>query len=161
MPSTYTPIASTTLGSAQSSVTFSGISGTYTDLVVIVNAKGITAANPGLRFNGDTGTNYSSTVVNSQTGAISFRYTSTTILYSHNAGASMNNVWTTFIANIQNYSNSTTHKSVLSRYNTIAELDEAAGLWRSTSAITSVTVITDSNNYDVGSTFTLYGIKAA
>jgi hypothetical protein len=162
MPSTYTKIASTTLGSTASSVTLSSIPATYTDLVLVVNAKGTAAANPGLRFNSDSATNYSSTVINGNgVTAISFRYTSTDTLFSHNAGAAMSGTWTSFIANIQNYSNTTTYKTALNRYNTSTELDGCVGLWRSTAAITSVTVVTSTNSYDIGSSFTLYGIKAA
>jgi hypothetical protein len=158
---TYTQIASTTLGSAAASVTFSSIAGTYTDLVLIVNAKGTAAANPGIRFNSDSATNYSSTAISGNgASAISFRYTSTDTLFSHNSGAAMNGVWTSFIANIQNYSNTTTYKSALTRYNASNELDGCVGLWRSTAAITSVTVVTSTNTYDIGSTFTLYGILA-
>ena len=39
MPATYEPIATTTLGSAQATVTFSSIPGTYTDLVLITNSR--------------------------------------------------------------------------------------------------------------------------
>ena len=162
MAVTYEKIATNTLGSAASSVTFSSIPSTYTDLVLIVNAKGTAAANPGLRFNSDSATNYSSTAMNGNgVSAISFRYTSTDTLFSHNSGAAMNGVWTSFIANIQNYSNTTTYKSALTRYNTSTELDGCVGLWRSTAAITSVTVVTSTTSYDIGSSFTLYGIKAA
>jgi len=61
MPSTYTPIATTTLGSAASSVTFSSISGAYTDLVLV--GAGTLASNLYLnvKFNNDTGSNYSRT----------------------------------------------------------------------------------------------------
>ncbi|NBQ97859.1 MAG: hypothetical protein EBU12_06490, partial [Microbacteriaceae bacterium] len=57
---TYSQIASTTLGSAASSVTFSSIAATYTDLVIVVQAA-VTAGSIALRmqFNSDTGTNYS------------------------------------------------------------------------------------------------------
>jgi hypothetical protein len=159
---TYTQIASTTLGTAASSVTFSSIAGTYTDLVVVVNVKGTAAANPGLRFNSDSATNYSSLAINGNgVSAASFRYTSSDTLFSHNAGAAMNGIWTSFIANIQNYSNATTYKTALTRYNTSTELDACVGLWRSTAAITSVAITTHTNSYDIGSTFSLYGILAA
>ena len=61
--STYTPIATNTLGSAQASVTFSSISGSYTDLVLIINAGTSDASEQDclIRVNGDTGSNYSAT----------------------------------------------------------------------------------------------------
>ena len=61
--STYTPIASVTLSAATSSVTFSGIPQTYTDLVVVINAgnSGGTGYGIALQCNNDTGSNYSFT----------------------------------------------------------------------------------------------------
>ena len=57
--STYSTIATTTLGSAQSSVTFSSISGSYTDLRLIINTKNTTSTtDTKLQFNGDTNQNY-------------------------------------------------------------------------------------------------------
>jgi hypothetical protein len=56
MAKTYEPIATTTLSSAQSSVTFSSISGSYTDLVLVSNVSG-SGGNANLRvtLNSDTG----------------------------------------------------------------------------------------------------------
>ncbi len=60
MPATYEPLATTTLGSAASSVTFSSISGSYTDLVVVFSGTaGGGNSNLILTFNSDTGSNYS------------------------------------------------------------------------------------------------------
>ena len=63
MAITYEPIATTTLGTSASSVTFSTIPGTYTDLVLVV--AGTSAATNGneMQFNGDTGNNYSFTLL--------------------------------------------------------------------------------------------------
>jgi len=60
---TYEPIATTTVSnSSTSTVTFSSISGTYTDLIIIGNlGSETTNAFPYLQFNGDTGSNYSYT----------------------------------------------------------------------------------------------------
>ena len=58
MTATYDCIATTTLGSDQASVTFSAISGNYTDLVIVGN--GALTAGAGtlfIRFNSDTGSN--------------------------------------------------------------------------------------------------------
>jgi len=61
--STYTPIATTTLGSSATSYTFTSIPSTYTDLVIVAQIKGDTTTYLNLRFNGDTGSNYSRTTL--------------------------------------------------------------------------------------------------
>jgi hypothetical protein len=55
---TYTPLANVTLGATAATVTFGSIPATMRDLVVIVN--GTTSSNvfTGLRFNSDSGSNY-------------------------------------------------------------------------------------------------------
>jgi hypothetical protein len=62
MTATYEKIATTTLGSTTATVTFSSISGAYTDLVLVERlVKSITGGSLQVRFNSDTGTNYSAT----------------------------------------------------------------------------------------------------
>jgi hypothetical protein len=163
--STYTPIATTTLGSATSSVTFSSISGSYTDIILVINAKQTATPNrwTTIRLNSDTGSNYSYTSLegdgssagsyresNQTRGAISFK-TSTAN-------------WGQNTVHFQNYSNSTTYKSWLSRGGAAdTGVVAIAGLWRSTSAITTILITLEGSgqNFDTGSMFTLYGIQAA
>jgi hypothetical protein len=157
--STYTPIATTTLGSAQATVTFSSFSG-YTDLIVILNGYQTVDDNVYLQFNSDTGSNYSCIALfgNGST-ATSFRDTSQTKM---NLGGLFTSSNGNAIYSIQNYSNSTTYKTVLARSNAAASGTQArVGLWRSTSAITTILVGSASGNFVSGSTFTLYGIAAA
>jgi hypothetical protein len=159
---TYEPIATTTLGSAQSSVTFSSISGSYTDLVLIASAKGSVNDRSFLvRFNSDTGSNYSGTyIIGLGSSASSSRYTSES---SIRLGSVISNTnFDTYVVSINNYSNATTYKSLLSRENvsSIGVL-ALAGLWRSTNAITTINLLLNEGNFASGSTFTLYGIKAA
>ena len=76
------------------------------------------------------------------------------------------NVFTPVICNFNNYSNTTTYKTILSRTNHASEPSSRVGtqvaLWRSTSAITSIEIAeVIGTTWAVGSTFTLYGIKAA
>lgn len=159
MPATYEPIATTTLGSAQSSIAFSSIPGTYTDLVLVSNFTGSGGDfNALLTFNSDTGSNYSETVIyGNGSSAASGRQTSATSIRSgyNNAERTINRI------NIMNYSNSTTNKTVLIRWDSGGYTDLRVGLWRSTNAITSLSLTTNQNNFASGSTFTLYGIKAA
>ena len=160
MATTYEPIATTTLGSAAASVTFNSFSG-YTDLVLVCVAT--TALDDqflSIRFNGDSGSNYSNTYMTGDgNNATSGRNSNSTVAYI--AGSSSNTVPVSSITQIQNYSNSTTYKTLLSRTNDSSLLVQATvSLWRSTSAITSL-VIASNGNISSNSTFTLYGIKAA
>jgi hypothetical protein len=165
MPSTYTPIATTTLGSAQATVNFNTISATYTDLVLVISTAA-TAGNPDivLQFNSDTGTNYSVTSLSGNgTSATSTRASNqSSIKIDQTAtldGTLGNSV---YIVNVMNYSNATTNKTVVNRSNRAGSgVDASVGLWRSTSAITAIDIKTSSSTFITGSTFTLYGIKAA
>jgi hypothetical protein len=162
--STYTPIATTTLGSAQATVTFSSISASYTDLVLIA-AQGNnqnTDYDIYIRFNGDSGSNYSRTqLVGNGSTASSSRSSNNTEI---RLGPSIDNTPTSlFTLNVMNYSNTTTNKTALIRSGqasgyTVAEV----GLWRNTAAITSISfTLQGGYSYVAGSTFTLYGIAAA
>jgi hypothetical protein len=167
MASTYEPIATTTLGSAQSTITFSSIPSTYTDLVVVSYAQ--TTASSGspsinMRFNGDTSAVYSMTqLYGDGTSAVSGRVTGQSFAYFANIPNTSASAWGSGIGSIMNYANTTTFKTVLSRsadatFYTIARVN----LWRSTAAINSVTLYEGSSgNFNTGSIFTLYGIKAA
>ena len=162
--STYSTIATTTLGSTASEVNFNSISGSYTDLVMVVNGSTTTGKEVAVQFNGDTGSNYSRTIL-SGTGsaANSNRQSNQTVLslnFYGNMSASQPN---TTIIQIQNYSNSTTNKTVLARANDATSgLDAIVGLWRSTSAITSIKCLPYSaGTFASGLMITLYGILSA
>jgi hypothetical protein len=160
MPSTYTPIATQTLGSAAASVTFSSISGAYTDLKIVYATTASSSAVNYLRFNSDTGSNYSRTFYYGDgTGTASGRETNITGIYTP---FTMSTAITTNIIDIMNYSNTTTNKTCLVRSGATNNIVGAGVcLWRSTAAITSISIFCDAANFVTGSTFTLYGIKAA
>lgn len=157
--SAYEVISTQTLGSAAATVTFSSIPQTYTDLVLIASSAGSADVDIYGRLNGDTGSNYSGTrVYGNGSVAGSDRESSQTRMQ---LGLSRS-AQTTNILQINNYSNTTTYKTVFNRsteagYSTIAWVC----LWRSTAAISTVLLYPASGNFNTGSTFTLYGIKAA
>jgi len=163
MASTYEKIATTTLGSATNDVTFSSISGSYTDIVVICNTK-VTSGTADLwfNFNSDTGSNYSITFISGNGSAIqSARNTSATKMSVTNYGYLETTIGT-YIVNIQNYSNTTTYKTSLARANTTSNgLAAGVGLWRNTAAISTIKISPSADNFATGSTFTLYGILKA
>ena len=83
MATTYEAIQTTTLGSAAADITFSSIPATYTDLVLVyIGATVSNNINYYLRFNGDTGTNYSYTYLSGTGSAVgSGRGSTTAFLY--------------------------------------------------------------------------------
>ena len=160
---TYEPIATATASGSTDTITFSSIPQTYTDLVLINNAASSSgSAYIYARYNSDSGSNYSRTeLVGNGSTASSGRNSSEN--YGWFGGTSLS---TSFdynsIVNIMNYSNTTTNKTILIRANRASEQTAAVvSLWRSTSAITSMTVTLNGVNFASGSTFTLYGISAA
>ena len=161
MTATYEKIATTTLGSDTASVTFSSISSAYTDIVLIINGSFSSSENSyGMRVNSDTASNYSSTALYGDgSSAASLRQSNQTRMYVGRASTSNS----TSIIQIQNYSNTTTYKTVLSRGNSNSYVMTTVALWRSTSAINSITIAQfdfGAINLSTGSTFTLYGIKS-
>ena len=175
MPTTYEPIATTTLGSAASSVTFSSISGTYTDLIIAGQIRSTRSGEITDQYtfvlNSDTGNNYSSTTLydDNDSGAKSTRSSNASNIGlvrcpGPNAAA---DTFGTVLANFQNYSNSTTYKTILTRWGSQGDttyyfLGETVSLWRNTNAITSIEVKSvTSSNLAIGTSLTLYGIKAA
>ncbi len=167
MPATYEPIATTTLGSAASNITFSSIPNTYTDLKIVLVAAGSASEQVYVQFNGDTGTNYSQTYLQGNGGtAESLRQTSVAYIFAGYMadsvyGSSMRGLTTinifsyagsTFKTTLSEGSNNTNGQGLVSRH---------VGLWRSTSAITSVKLYPSTGNFTTGTIATIYGIKAA
>jgi hypothetical protein len=156
--STYTPIATTTLGSNQSSVTFSSL-GSYTDIVIVVGGTITVDQAIGVRFNGDTGTNYSYTrLFGDGTTATSDKATNSVFCYLGIVGTAQS----TLIGHINNYGNSTTYKTGIGRGNTSTYVSTYISTWRNTAAITSMTILpAGSNSLVTGTVVTLYGIASA
>ena len=169
MTATYEKIATTTLGSAAASTTFSSISGSYTDLVLIINNYFSSTSTPyiSLQFNSDTTSNYSSTHLEGNgSTASSNRFTSDTLMYfGYNVASSTTPSNGMAVINIMNYTNTTTFKTVLGRVGiingTLPGTSATVGLWRKTpEAITSILIKMNAGNLNSGCVFTLYGIKA-
>lgn len=166
MATTYEPIATTTLGSAQGTVSFSSISGSFTDLILVCNIAQSSGANSlRYRFNDDSGSNYSAThLYGNGSTASSGRESSATSAYINTTGTTTQEA--VFILHVMNYSNTTTNKTAIGRGNNASVgTDATVGLWRDTSAINKISVAMGgsfpTNNFASGSTFTLYGIAAA
>ena len=168
--STYTPIATYTVSSPVSSYTFNSIPGTYTDLVLVIQTKhSSTGGGSGYwvqcQINGDASpnTNYSNTYLRGSGAAVnSARYSNRTEgMFLGLCDDTQFGVYTT---SFQNYSNTTTYKTCISRGSSATDSVMAqVSLWRSTAAITSLKVWLENGSVNMvtGSTLSLYGISAA
>ena len=160
--STYSQIATQTLGSSAASVTFSNLPTIYTDLVLVINGSSANDSNGQIQFNGDTGNNYSMTVLQGNgSSATSSRTSSTSnfLGFTTGTGSAAPGVGVT---NIMNYTNNSTFKTSLSRHGASTTSTRAVvGLWRSTRPIYEIRIFTDNTNFAIGTVFTLYGITGA
>jgi len=173
MPATYEPIATTTLSSAATSVSFTSISSTYTDLFIVGQTGCSTTDYLTFRVgNGsvDTSAVYSATFLDGNGATVSSSRAggSSKIYVGSTVGIMNNSLNYSFYINLMNYSNTTTFKTFLNRIannnSSFPGTTGSVGVWRSTSAINIVTIAPDTNDgrtLIAGSTFTLYGIKAA
>jgi hypothetical protein len=167
MAVTYEPISTQTLSSAASTVTLSSIPSTYTDLVVVFNGSNSVGNDSYLLYvNGViTGSLYSAKYLEGDgSTAYSSSWQSRNDIPVARGGSSTLGADMVTV-NIFSYSSSSVFKTFISRYSlggTVgARASVTVGLYRSTNAITSVTFKSGGGNIAVGSTITLYGIKAA
>lgn len=162
---TYEAIASTTINTAVSSFTFSNISQTYTDLVLVVNAAGSIGVDPIIRVNSDSGSNYSVTHLTTNGGAVSGQRFGSQTSFSPNYFGSDTTVLGTNARSIYifDYSSTSKYKGLTATGGQNQYTDGetiSCGQWRSNTAITSITYSDQSYNIVAGSQFSLYGIKA-
>jgi hypothetical protein len=174
MANTYTKIATVTAGSGGTTgFSFSSIPSTYTDLHLAVSARSSYTPSPAtngvdffIYFNTDsTGTNYSYTrLYGNSSGAGADRasnqpYISWALLTGSGASA---NIFGSGNLYLPNYTSSNfkswTTEAFAENNNAVGWESMYTGLWRSTSAITTVTILPTTSAVQY-STFTLYGIK--
>lgn len=162
--STYSTIQ-TISASASSTVSFTSIPSTYTDIVLIANAKSSASGSASndyrIQLNGDTGSNYSETKLYGQnTGTYgSARDANQTVMYIGALSASGGSANPSII-NFMNYSNTTTFKTAIAKAgNANAEAAAAVAIWRNTSAINRIDLSLP--GFTLTGDFTIYGITAA
>jgi hypothetical protein len=158
-----------TLASSASSVTFSNIPATYRDLILVsVAGCTLTTETARLRFNSDSGNNYNWVFMNgvgSGSPVSSAQSNQNNMDFSPYVGISGTLGKWNNILQIQDYSATDKHKTVLTRTNinddTYPGTTATAGRWASTSAITSINIFPSSSaSFITGSTFNLYGVIA-
>ena len=169
---TYTLIATQSVpaGSGSSSVTFSSIPNTYTDLIVKFSVRverGVAMTPLWMRINSDTGTNYFMRLGYGNGSATdSLNYNLGYLITGYvNAASSTGAVYTNGEICITNYTSSNQKAisiDIASEQDaTSAIVGFTAGIWTGASAVTSITFLEGNDNSNISqySNFYLYGIK--
>lgn len=162
MPATYEPIATTTLSSAASSITFSSIPATYTDLRVVMVGTATNGSVILFNYNSDTANNYSRILLQGTGVAASSSFQSNS--NGNYAGTWYSSYPCFTTIDLMSYAGSTYKTNLITTnadINGSGNVRYIVGLWRSTSAINSITFSIDSDTFATGTTATLYGIKSA
>jgi len=166
MPITYDNIATTTLGSAAASFTFSSIPATYTDLKIVCSNITSAAGAVQLSWNSDQSSLYSATsIYGTGTTAVtqSFLNDSRVLIIGYVGGPSNTNPSFATI-DLFNYAGSTFKTALIQQnvnYNGSGGVANNVSCYRSTNAISSILFYTNGANLNAGCTFTLYGVKNA
>jgi len=163
MPSTYEPIATTTVAVAAASITFSSIAATYTDLRIVLVPTTSGGSGIRLRLNSNTATNYSRTYLQGDGATAS---SSASVTQSSINAPIATSITIPMMINYDFFSYAgSTNKTLLATYNGnlngSGSVAYQVALWRSTSAITAIELYVPSGTMSIGTTATLYGIKNA
>jgi len=168
MATTYVKIASVSVGSGgASTMDFTSIPSTYTDLVVKVSSRSTGAGSPylNLRFNGSTSTYTQRRIMGSGTAASSGTNGTAnylTVGFSDGSGHTANSFGSSEIY-IPNYAGSTAKStstdSAEESNETGVYMTLYAGLWSGTAAINQITFYDEVANFAQYTTATLYGIS--
>jgi hypothetical protein len=154
----YHALANITVGQPSATITFDSIPAEYRDLRVVANVIGVNAAldSDYVKFNGSTADFTTVQLYGNGSSASSNTGTSGRVSnYENTVGRPY--IWT---LDIIDYSQTSKHKTYLSRYNSDdAGLGSFAGRWAQLAAVTTVQIYPGSGAYAAGSTFTLYGVK--
>jgi hypothetical protein len=168
----YESISTTTVGSGGSaSVTLSSIPATYTHLQIrgILRASyNLSNTSMRLTFNSDTGNNYDAHNLNGIGSSVTVGAETSNpyIVFARGAYDGLTSgIFTTFVIDILDYANTNKNKTirVLNGYDANGEgqVSLRSGLWRSTSAITSINLFSNVGDIMQHSQFALYGIRGA
>jgi len=177
-PNSYEAIATLSGNGSSDTITFTSIPSTYKHLQIrgvnVVNYGSTDYGNGGLRFNSDTGGNYTNHSIrgywDGSTGnKQGINYTLGTITYGMIFNCFLNqnqdSVFPTVI-DILNYKDTNNRKvarayggSTYSTQGARAIIQGASMFWDSTSAITSISLFASNGNWNAKTKFTLYGIK--
>jgi len=160
--SAYTALANLTLSSTATTITFTSISQSYRDLILVINATSGNASShqPSVRINGGTNSyNYVTMFGNGSTTGSASSAGNSQISLTGNQSALRAYGPLVIVAQFNDYSATNKFKTSLSRASGVtSQVIATLGSNENTAAISSLTVM--NATFAAGSTFALYGIAS-
>ena len=161
-------IESKTLATAAASIEFTSIPQDATDLVLLMSGRSARTSDGRdevfIRFNGDSGANYTNRALRGSGSAADSVTNPTTSISRVNLPSSTttSNTFGNGIIYILNYTalvaKSVSVDNVMENNATFSFQEIVAGLWNNTAAITSISFTPEVANFEAGSTISLYKI---
>jgi hypothetical protein len=169
MANTFELISAYTATGSVSSITFSSIPSTFTDLCLKVSPKGTSSnvfINCKLAFNGVESFFTQRAIYGNGSSAASYSRSDNLNMFLSTAANNTSNTFANAEIYIPNYASSSVNKSFsiddVTEYNAAESYAQLhAGLWSSTAPITSITMTPQSGSFAIYSTAYLYGVKNA
>jgi hypothetical protein len=165
----YELISTQVLSSSASTVTFSSIPQTFRHLQIRTVVRGTAASEfveMLMRFNGDSGANYSSHVLRGTGSSVISQVNAnsdTRIRFSSFGNSAPSGVFAQKVIDILDYSssakNTTSRALVGNNGSSIFRIDLVSGLWMNTASVTSVAFSLGSGDFGSGTRFSIYGLR--
>lgn len=158
MTTAWVPLASVTLSSTASSVTFGSIPAGFRDLILVqFSTVGGTNNYTKMRVNSDSSTSYNCVNMHANTTSVystANTYPQTFPNFSENESSTQPMA---SVTNFMDYSATDKHKILLTRTAAHNSSNAVTTRWMNTAAINEIALFTDSSSFNAGSTFSLYG----
>lgn len=156
----FEQIATTVVSGTSTSITFSSIPQGYKHLQIRTTYRSASGTYIMLRFNSDSATSYSrhDMFANGSSLGASAQANSNMIAVSTAADSNFGAA----VVDILDYTSTAKNKTVRSFTGALGGFNQIrlqSGAWRNTSAVTSISLVTQNDAFAIGSRFSLYGIK--
>lgn len=165
---TYDPLATVTVTGSPTSISFTSIPSTYTDLRLVLSGLESSSVSKRIQFNSDTGSNYGFVRLNTSGATPASQMTRTGeptgIRFASDQIGDSTTIPMNSIFDIFAYKNTSWRKTILvataSNNPSAGYVQRTCGTWNSADTITTISLVfAGSQTWSAGSTATLYGIR--
>jgi len=159
---TYTALAEIELATNTADIVLTGFSQDYEDLILVISGKTTASSGCNLQFNGDTGTNYSWTIIDveqASTIGSGNNPSYNSALGGISSPQGFQTVIQLFGYSSDKYKNIISHSGSPTDVNYVFWQRIAASIWKNTNPITTIKTVAGTT-YQAGTIIRLFGVEA-